>query len=101
MTFRLPGTTYVVQRQQWVKIGATTSLTTRLGALKHPKPGVLHPAGMDWSAPLTLITTWPDRTRETELHRRFAEHRVVGEWFHATPVLDALWWDDLYGRIAS
>lgn len=38
------------------------------------------------SSPLVVLATMPgDLSAEKELHRRFAEHRVAGEWFRPHP----------------
>lgn len=85
-----PTLTYVVQRQQWVKIGKTAvSIEARLYALRLRKPGVRCPADMDLAAPLELRHTITGDV-EDELHARFAEYRVAGEWFIAGPVLAGL-----------
>lgn len=40
------------------------------------------------AAELILLTSFEgDRTRETELHRQFADARIAGEWFHPTSAL--------------
>ena len=31
--------------------------------------------------PLKLLAVVPDGSQEAEYHRRFAEHRIQGEWF--------------------
>lgn len=79
------GTTYVVQRQGWVKIGSALYVKQRLAALR--KGGVKAPPDMNVAEPLTVVAMIDGRTVERELHRRYAEHRVEGEWFHAAPVL--------------
>jgi hypothetical protein len=75
-------TTYVVQRQGWVKIGMTSNLPERLSVLRRGTPGCVtkHPAGMDWAEPLILILVF-QRDIEHDLHERWADQHVAGEWF--------------------
>lgn len=81
------GRTYVVQRQDWVKIGRTTDLTTRLAALREPGCKTAMPLGMVITEPLVLLATYDGGDMERLMHRWYSEHRVAGEWFHAAPVL--------------
>lgn len=40
------------------------------------------------SSELVLLTSFNGgREKESELHRRFAAHRIAGEWFHPAPEL--------------
>ncbi|MBV8074932.1 MAG: GIY-YIG nuclease family protein [Planctomycetaceae bacterium] len=40
--------------------------------------------------PLALVAAWPGgRAEERALHRRWAEYRAFGEWFHAARVLES------------
>lgn len=74
--------TYVVQRQGWIKIGATSNPRRRINELRRPAwtKHLLSPEGMDWHEPLTtLIVIAVDI--EHQLHRRFAAHHARGEWF--------------------
>lgn len=74
--------TYVVERQGWVKIGATNNLRRRLSELRRPawRQHLVSPPGMDWTAPLTTLLTL-DVDREHALHFRFRASHDVGEWF--------------------
>lgn len=74
--------TYVVQRQGWVKIGATNLPRRRLNELARPawRKHVLSPAGMDWYSPLTVHAVIGGDI-EHELHKEFARFHVKGEWF--------------------
>lgn len=74
--------TYVVQRQVWIKVGATSNPRRRINELSRPawREHILYPRGMDWHAPL-LIRAVIDRDIEHETHQRFEEFHVVGEWF--------------------
>lgn len=74
--------TYVVQRQIWIKIGATSTPRRRINELRRPtwQKHIIYPRGMDWFAPLTqhLLV---EGDAEHDLHVRFADHHVIGEWF--------------------
>jgi hypothetical protein len=74
--------TYVVQRQGWVKIGATSNPRRRVSELARPawKQHILSPAEMDWAQPLHLVRMI-DGNVEHELHQRFRQDHVRGEWF--------------------
>lgn len=74
--------TYVVQRQGWVKIGASSNIPERLGVLRRSGAGCLvrMPEGMDLAEPLLLVCVL-DEDREHQLHREFRDAHVVGEWF--------------------
>lgn len=74
--------TYVVQRQVWIKIGATNKPRRRLNELARPawRQHILYPRGMDWNAPLHVHAV-VEADIEHEAHVRFAEYHVVGEWF--------------------
>lgn len=78
--------TYVVQRQWWIKIGATNMPRRRVNELSRPAwaQHILHPAGMDWTEPLTVHAI-VERNVEHQLHALFADHHVVGEWFEFGP----------------
>lgn len=83
--------TYIVQRQWWVKIGATNRPRKRLNELARVDWAnyCLWPEGMDWTEPLTtLIVVGGDI--EHELHQQFADSHVVGEWFE--PTADIMAW---------
>jgi hypothetical protein len=74
--------TYAVQRQGWVKIGATSDPRRRINELRRPawRKHILSPAGMDWLEPLVTLGLIVGDV-EHELHPRFAELHVFGEWF--------------------
>lgn len=74
--------TYIVQRQVWVKIGATNLPRRRINELNRPawRQHILYPVGMDWHAPLTVHAVVGGDV-EHELHREFARFHVAGEWF--------------------
>ena len=63
-----------------VKIGFTGHLRQRLSHIQHYS---IDPVVFEAAIP-------GDRITERALHRRFAHHRVTGEWFTRTPELDAL-----------
>lgn len=78
---------YVIQRQVWIKIGATNNLTRRTGELSRPtgRQHILYPRGMDWYAPLSRLALLNGGGKiEHQLHQRFAEFHVIGEWFQDT-----------------
>jgi hypothetical protein len=81
--------TYVVQRQDWVKIGATNNPRRRLSELSRPtwSKHLLSPDGMDWEAPLVALVI-VEEDLEHRLHRMVRHLHVVGEWFHPG---DDLW----------
>lgn len=74
--------TYVVQRQWWVKIGATSRPRKRMNELARVnwKNYCLYPEGMDWTEPLT-VHAMIERDIEHGIHQRFQKQHVVGEWF--------------------
>lgn len=74
--------TYVVQRQGWVKIGATNNPRRRISELSRPawSKHLLSPVGMDWTEQLLVLAAL-DGNREHLLHQRFGDFHVVGEWF--------------------
>ena len=74
--------TYVVQRQWWVKIGATNRPRKRMNELARVdwKNYCLWPEGMDWTEPL-LQHAMIDGDIEHDLHQRFQKQHVIGEWF--------------------
>jgi Meiotically Up-regulated Gene 113 (MUG113) protein len=61
---------YVIGFGQYVKIGITTNLDSRLAQLQIPE---------ELSEYALFVNGW--RREELELHRRFAAYRVRGEWF--------------------
>jgi hypothetical protein len=74
--------TYVVQRQWWVKIGATSNVRRRINELSRPAwtQHLISPAGMDWTEPLTTLRVIEGDV-EHQLHREWADRHVAGEWF--------------------
>lgn len=82
--------TYVVQRQGWVKIGATSNLRRRIGELSRPAwtQHILSPPGMDWLEPLVTLHTFATDL-EHALHQRFASAHAHGEWFLPDAALQA------------
>lgn len=74
--------TYVVQRQGWVKIGATSNVRRRVNELARPAwtQHLVSPAAMDWLEPLYLVRQIEGDV-EHELHQRWAKDHVKGEWF--------------------
>lgn len=84
---RRPSIIYFVRREGLIKIGTTTQLAKRVKAISR---GSCMPNGMT-IGPVEVLATMPgDRNIEEHLHRRFAEVRFQGEWFHETPELLAL-----------
>lgn len=74
--------TYIVQRQGWVKIGATNRPRARANELARYdwRKYVLSPEGMDWHEPLIVLAVLGGDI-EHETHQRFQKQHVVGEWF--------------------
>lgn len=88
--FQGRGLTYVVQRGSWVKIGQTTDLLRRVSGIRSLHPNRTDtPPGWDANDParVELIAVLQGLEWEASLHERYAEHRVRGEWFDASPVL--------------
>lgn len=73
---------YYCRKRQWVKIGTTKHLVSRMGQLK---PDVL------------LTAEAGSYTRERELHRQFGRLRVLGkkEWFYANAAMNPGLRDDI------
>ena len=81
---RFLGYVYFVQAERGgpVKIGVTDDLDRRLSMLQASS-----------AERLVVIYALPgDRRTELELHKRFSEHRIRGEWFAEEPVLE--WIED-------
>ena len=58
-----------------IKIGYASRVSTRIGALQVSNP-----------APLRLLaSTRGELDDEARVHRKFAEHRLRGEWFSPVP----------------
>lgn len=74
--------TYAMQRQGWVKVGASSNVTERLNVLRRPVSERLnrHPDGMTWSEPLLLLVVIEGDV-EHALHERWADCHAHGEWF--------------------
>lgn len=73
---RGPRGVYVIGFGPYVKIGITTNLTRRLADLQTPEPVILYAFFEGWLH------------EELELHKRFAEWRLNGEWFRREGGLD-------------
>lgn len=91
--------TYVVARQCWAKIGATSNVRRRINELRRPAwtKHLLSPVGMDWTEPLTTLAVL-DGDAEHELHLRFSDLHAHGEWFTLAGDLQS-WLDEI--RVAS
>lgn len=63
-----------------IKVGYTNNITMRLMNMQQGNPAKL--------TCLRLIAG--DHSLEREIHARFDKHRLLGEWFAATPELEAL-----------
>lgn len=74
--------TYVVQRQGWVKIGASSNLVRRVNELRRPAwtKHLISPEGMDRLEPL-VVHGVIEGDVEHQMHQRFAAAHVAGEWF--------------------
>lgn len=81
--------TYLVRRQGWVKIGATSNIRRRVNELARPAwaQHILSPADMDWSQPLEHLLTLEGGHHEHALHQRFRDDHARGEWFTASQTL--------------
>ena len=71
------GIYFVTTDHQFVKIGFATSIAVRMRTLQTGSPRPLH----------LLLSIGGSFEDERALHRRFAEHRVQGEWFRLSPAL--------------
>jgi hypothetical protein len=69
------GRVYAVGFQRYVKIGFTTHVASRVSALQTGVPVKL----------AVYRTLAAHHSYERELHRRFAKHRMEGEWFFMGP----------------
>lgn len=79
------GSVYILETEDktLLKIGYSTRLLMRLRELAKHILGEFH-------AGVRLIGFFPaTRAVETELHRRFAAHRIHGDWYRREPVLEA------------
>lgn len=74
--------TYAMQRQGWVKLGASSNVLERLNVLRRPVSERLnrHPVRMTWSEPLLLLAVIEGDV-EHALHERFQDSHARGEWF--------------------
>ena len=65
------GYVYVLRCGDHVKIGYSTNMMARLRQFQTHAPDYVH----------LIVMMRGDRRYEKELHRRFSDHRVRGEWF--------------------
>lgn len=75
--------TYIVQRQWWVKIGATNRPRKRINELSRVDWAnyCRWPPGMDWTEPL-IVHAMIGGDMEHDLHQQFKDHHATGEWFN-------------------
>jgi hypothetical protein len=76
-------------RRGFIKIGTTTNLKMRMGDIicivRDPREVVIvYPPSGEKHVQLLGIMLG-GRTRENQLHKRFADHRLDGEWFQPHP----------------
>lgn len=76
------GSTYVAQRQGWVKIGQSKHVATRLRELAahNRQRYIICPPAMDRSEPLILLFVI-EADLEHRLHARWSANHAGGEWF--------------------
>lgn len=74
-----PGHVYFARRGDTVKIGFSSAVRTRIATLETQ-------AGARFDE---VVTVAGSRAVEARYHRRFAEHREIGEWFHMAPEIRA------------
>lgn len=70
---------FIGQEGRFVKIGYSNNFAKRYEQLQGSSPFRLR----------LLVHTPGDRALEKEYHRRFVEHRTVGEWFNLHPDIKA------------
>lgn len=71
---------YFIEAEGFIKIGYSRDPIIRLGQIRRGQ-SVAAPEGISTSAARLLAVEQGDRSTEKSLHKRFAEHRVAGEWF--------------------
>lgn len=74
ITERLGWTYFIASECGAIKIGRARNVGGRKDSLQCANP-----------RPLKLLAVVPDGSWEAEYHRRFAEHRIQGEWFDPHP----------------
>lgn len=67
---------YFITDGKYVKIGMSNNVKGRLDNLQSANPHKLS---------IALVVPYGGRELELELHAKFAEHRVRGEWFKIAP----------------
>lgn len=86
VTVETPTSVYVMQWQNKVKIGISRDPSARLRQLQLANPGevrLIH---------TRVFSTRPGAIKvERSLHKRFADHRLLGEWF-SIPAERAIKW---------
>ena len=78
----VPLFTYVMARQDWVKIGMSRHPEVRLKELRaiNRQRYIITPTEMDCAQPIELLHTWLG-DMEHLLHERWAACHAAGEWF--------------------
>lgn len=74
----IDGTVYFAERNGLIKIGWTRNIAQRMRALSRGAQAI---AGQTVGPVTRLASYRGSRWVEAELHHRFAEYRVAGEWF--------------------
>lgn len=71
---------YFIEAGDYIKIGYSRDPIGRLSQIRKGG-GTKAPDGLDTSNARVLAVEQGTQMDESNLHRRFAEHRVTGEWF--------------------
>lgn len=71
---------YFIEAGNFIKIGYSRDPLIRLGQIRRGR-ATATPDGLDTSTARLLAIEQGDMFLEKSLHKRFAEHRVAGEWF--------------------
>jgi hypothetical protein len=78
--------TYLIGSAKYVKIGKAYDPPNRLRQLNGKRRGVVCPEDLG-SEPLQLLR-FVEGDREREMHERFREIHVIGEWFRRTSAVE-------------
>jgi len=80
---------YFLKADGYIKVGSSMDPISRLRTIRSGTDSSWAPEDLDRSSIECIGYVFGSRMFERELHGRFAEHRVNGEWFHATPDIES------------